>query len=286
MLLAISKDKVIGQLGLIPVKLKLGKEIYDAQWACDLMISPDYRKSGIASKLFEVAKNRNAITLGNNASPDADKLMLKWGFKPIASGKNMVFPLNAEHILKWVTPQRLNFSIPVIKKFVQPYFSYKTNKLKEKKSNFEICEWEDVSALIKQRQDENPNPQILHDEEFLKWRATGLEKFSPKINAAKSSDGNYVLHSAFNPYYDLYDWYCRNFEGLKNMIALVIKLAIESKMQTLQLIANNSMEETWLKKLGFLKARRMERIIHYSKNNLLNKADKFYFTLYDTDLNL
>lgn len=277
---------MIGQLGLIPVKLRFGKKIYNAQWACDLMVDPEIRKSGIGRKLFEVGMGRDVITLGNNASPAADRLMLAMGFKPMPSGRNMVFPVDAGHLLKWIIYDKFNFSIPVLKKIVQPYFSFRINKLRKSKNNFENCNWEEVSEFIINRQNKNLNPQILHDEEFLKWRASGLENFSPRIMGAMLPNESYVLHSAFNPYYNIYDWHCKNFEDTKNMTALIINNAIENNSQSIQVIANEPEEEEWLKKLGFIRSRNIERIIHYSNGNFLDKAEKFYFTLYDTDINL
>ncbi|MEO8210715.1 MAG: hypothetical protein ABI840_09135, partial [bacterium] len=219
-------------------------------------------------------------------SPSANGLMQSMGFKPMLCAQSMVFPIDAEHILKWVTPEKFNFFIPLLKKIVQPYFSYKINKFKKTMNDFEICQWENIVELIRQNQNENVNPQVLHDEEFLKWRATGMEKFSPRISAAKSKTGSYALHSPFHPYYNVYDWKCKNFDDVKSMIALMIQLALENNSQTIQIIANNEKEEEWLRKLGFIRSRNRERIIQYSKNNLLDKAEKFYFTLYDTDLNL
>src|SRR5580765_5995818 len=93
LLLALKENKVVGQLGLLPVKLKNGSKIYNAQWACDLMVDPDYRNLGTGQILFETGLERDVITLGNNPSPRAEKLMLKIGFKPMDSGRNMVFPL-------------------------------------------------------------------------------------------------------------------------------------------------------------------------------------------------
>ncbi len=286
LLLAISDGKVIGQLGQIPVKLKYGKEIYDAQWTCDVIVDPDQRGTGVGRKMFDFAMKRDMIGLGHNASPSANGVMVSMGFKPMPCARSMVFPVNADHILKWITPDKFNFAIPFIKKIVQPYFTLKTNRLKKAGSNFEICRWEDVAGLISQRQDEIQNPQILHDKDFLNWRATGLEKYSPRISGARSDKGSYVLHSPFSPYYNIYDWHCKNSDEVRNMISLVVRLAIENNSQTIQIIANDEEEEAMLSKLGFIRSRHNERIIHYSKNNLLDKAVKFYFTLYDTDLNL
>ncbi|MEO8210815.1 MAG: GNAT family N-acetyltransferase, partial [bacterium] len=71
LLLAINDGKVVGQLGQIPVKLKYGKEIYDAQWTCDVIVDPDLRNAGIGRKMFEFTMKRDMIGLGHNASPSA-----------------------------------------------------------------------------------------------------------------------------------------------------------------------------------------------------------------------
>jgi len=262
------------------------KKIYDAQWACDLLVDPDYRKHGIGSRLFEEGMTREAISLGNNASPSADRLMLKLGFRPIPSGRSMVFPLDARHLLKWVVPTKFDFAIPFLSKLIQPYFSVKKNLLKKKQSDFKVCAWEDVLDLIEKRQKKINYSQILHNVDFMNWRATGLENFSERIDAAKNKDGSYALHSAFLPYYNIYEWHCKDLTDVKSMLALLINLAIKSKASTLQMVANNYEEEKWLSSLGFIKSRNMERVIHYSKDNILVGIDKFYFTLYDTDLNL
>jgi len=286
LLLAVENKKVIGQLGFIPVKLRYKKKIYDAQWACDLMVDPDYRKLGIGSRLFKEGMKREAISLGNNASPRADRLMLNMGFRPLQSGRLMFFPLDARHLLKWVVPSKIDFTIPVLNKLIQPYFYIKKNLLKQKETNIKICAWEDVFDQIVQRQRENNSPHILHDMDFMNWRATGLENFSKRIDAAKNNDGSYALHNVFLPYYNVYEWHCKDLTGLKSLIALLLNLAIKNKASTLQMVANNNEEEKWLSSLGFIKSRNKERIINYSKDNIFTEADKFYFTLYDTDLNL
>lgn len=286
LLLAISENKVVGQLGLIPVKIKYGTEIYDAQWSCDFMVDPDFRNSGIGSKLFAEAKSRDMITLGHHPTPFSEKVLRKSGLRPIPSGRIMVFPVKAEYILEWVIPKKFNFLIPIAKTVVQPYFSLKINKMLKEESTFEICKWEEVTDLIKQRQDENSDPQILHDKEFLKWRADGLEKFSPVISAAKSGNGSYALHSPFSPNYDVYEWQCKKPEDIRGLLALITNLTLENKSQFMRVMANDEKEEKRLKEFGFVRSRNIESVFQYSKNNLLSKAEKFYFTLYDTDFNL
>lgn len=285
-MLAVENKKVIGQLGFIPVRLKYKEKISNAQWACDLLVDPDYRKHGIASRLFEEGMKRDVVSLGNNASPKADKLMLKLGFKPVPSGRLMVFPLDTKHLLQWVIPSKIGFAIPLLSKIIQPYFSVKKNSLKKKITDFKLCKWEETLDLIESHENQISLPHILHDADFMNWRATGLENFTERVGAAKNDQGNYCLHSSFHPYYNVYEWYCKDIDNLKSMLALLIQLALKSKATTLQLVANTNEEEKQLSSLGFIRSRSIERIIHYSKKNILDGAGGFYFTLYDTDLNL
>ncbi|MEO6694245.1 MAG: GNAT family N-acetyltransferase [Ignavibacteria bacterium] len=286
LLLAIKNKIVIGQLGLIPVKLYHKEKIYDAQWACDLLVDPGYRKQGIGRLLFEAGMKRDAVSLGNNASPSADKLMIDIGFKPVPSGRTMVFPLDINHLLKWIIPTKINFSIPLLSKFIQPYYTFKKKTLHQKSTNYNVCLWEEIIDLINKKQSEIKCPKIIHDIDFMNWRANGLEKFTQKVSAAKNNSKSFAVYSAFLPYFNVYEWNCSDREDLKSLLALMINLAIESKASTLQMVANNSEEEKWLSSLGFIRSRNIERIIHYSKENILGDADSFYFTLYDTDLNL
>lgn len=286
LLLVVRGDEVVGQLGLIPVKVKYGEKVFDAQWACELMVDPEVRDKGIGSRLFEVALNRGMITLGNNPSLKANKLMLKMGFSPIKSGRIMVFPLDAKYALKWIIPEELSFTISVISKLVQPYLNVRRKRVKSSAGRFMICRWEEVSDLISKRQSQIRYLQVLHDMEFLKWRAEGIEHFSVRMQGAKSEDGSYCVHQPFYPYYNIVDWHCSNPGELRSMISLIMEQALNSGSQVIQIIANDEEEERWLSKIGFLRSRNYERILHHSKTNTLNKAEEFYFTLYDTDINL
>lgn len=280
------EKEVIGQLGLIPVKLKYEKEIYDAQWTCDLMVLPELRKSGIGRKLFTEALKRDVISIGNNPSPAADAVMHKLGFKPVRSGRTMIFPINSEHILKWALSGKYEFAVPLLNKFIQPYFSVKKNKLTKKKSDFKICRWEDVAELIELNQKNIQRAHIVHDEKFLQWRATGFDRFSPRIDAAKTAAGSYLLYSPFKPFINIYEWHCKNTDELRMMVTFALDVALKTKSELIQLICNYTEEEKLLNSMGFVRARNIEKIIYYSEKKLLENAENFYFTLYDSDLQL
>ncbi len=286
LLLAISEGKVLGQLGLIPVKVTCKGEERNAQWACDLMVDPEYRKSGIGNKLFMNAFERDVVTLGNNPSPRAEALMLKAGFRKISSGRLMVFPLDASHILKWIIPEKLQFVTPAIAGILQIYFSHKSSKLVQRKSAFNECSLTEVSAIVAKQQQKSDAAQILHDKDFLHWRAAGFKHYSPELKCMNSDDGSYAIHCDFKPSYNIYDWSCKTLDVTADMISDIIARAGEMNCKIVQAIANSNEEEMWLSKLGFVRARNEENVIQYSRDGFLRNAGRFRFTLYDTDLNL
>lgn len=286
LLLAVCNNKVIGQLGLIPVKLKYGNEIHDAQWACDLVVDSEFRRHKIATKLFSEGFQRDAITLGNNPSPAADVMMRSIGFKPIRSGRKMTLPIKTEALVRIATPKRLKFTVPLLNRFVQPYFTRKVQKINKEKNIFKAIERENIISFIETRQREINKPQVLHDADFINWRIKGTEGFAKQLDTSVLPDGSYSIHSDFKPSYFIYDWYCKSFEETRQLISFVMNKALSSESSTIQVIANDTNEENSLSKLGFIRSRNIEKIIYFSKNNILNGAESFHFTLYDADINL
>ena len=286
LLIAVDDGKVLGQVGIIPVKIKSSGKVYDANWVCDIMVLKESRKLGIAKKIFEEILKSDNVILGNNPSPGAEVVMHNAGFRQLKSGRSMILPLNSEHILNWVVPGKFKFAVPLMKKIVQPYFSLKKKKIEKINHDYKKCEWEDIADYINLRQEKTGYSYTVHDEDFLKWRATGLEGFSARMKAGKTQGKKYILYSLANPYMNICEWNCDSIEEARMMAAFAISEAFENKSELVHVIANNDNEEKWLSSIGFIRARNIEKIIHYSKDKVLEKEEKFYFTLYDTDLSL
>ncbi|MBK8982158.1 MAG: GNAT family N-acetyltransferase [Ignavibacteria bacterium] len=286
LLIAVSEGKVIGQLGLIPVRLKYGKEIFDAQWACDLIVDPELRKKGIGNLLFEYGIKRNMVTLGNNPSPNAKALMLSKGFKHIRSAARMTFPLDPSDLLNWVLPSRLKFLSGISGKITMPYFNIKRKKYKSEKTEFEYCDTIATAPIISLCQTERDQAEILHDIEFLKWRVDGLENFSHRLETMKSGEKSYAVHSHFHPYYNVYDWNCTDEKLFNDMLSEIFTAAVKSGAKTIQIMANNPIEEKLLKEAGFIRSRNTETVIQSSPGKSIDSAEYFHFSYYDTDNNL
>jgi GNAT superfamily N-acetyltransferase len=286
LLLAVSNSKVIGQLGLIPVKVICNGKEKSSQWACDLMVDPENRREGVGRLLFESAFSRDMMTIGNNPSPGAEVLMLKSGFKKISSGRLMVFPLKASHILKWVIPAKLQFLNPALSGALQFHFSYKASKLVSSGKIFRECTIDELSELTSYSRKSKDESGVMHDKRFLKWRAGGFLNYVPEFLKMCTDSGGFALHGSFGNIYNIYDWYCHSPQETKQMVSEVIANAKRENCGIIQAVANTYDEESNLASLGFIRARNEENIIHYSRDGFLNDAKKFRFTLCDTDLNL
>ncbi len=286
LLLAVENGKVIGQLGLIPVTAKFSGLEKNAQWACDLMVDPEYRRHGIGKRLFSAAFSREVLTLGHNASPAADALMIKTGFKRISAGRTMFFPLNAKYFVQTFLPGFMKVLTPLSAVALSAYTLLKKKGFVKPSVKMSECGFEEACSLVSEYQRSSDAAQVLHDKSFLAWRAAGFINYSPPMKFIKTSSDGYAIHGDFGKYYYVYDWHLHSAEEIKALVSLAVNTAQEKQCVILQMIANDKSEEEILASLGFVRARNEEKIIHYSKDGFLDRAEKLRFTFYDTDINL
>ena len=56
-------DKIIGQLGTIPIKVKLNNKIKSASWYVDYVILPEFQGKGIGSELVKEGTKKTEIQI-------------------------------------------------------------------------------------------------------------------------------------------------------------------------------------------------------------------------------
>ena len=165
-IILITDNKVVGQAGLIPIKIQIEKEILPAIWFVDFAVLSEYQGLGLGKILTKEWMNicPNQITFCNDRSL---RIFKKFGWAENNYTKRLVRPINP---IKW---------LPFFKKFELNIFGtvYK-NLLKKKfkeinliqpyslKDNYKI-----LFDSFKKKQNQNiVFPKIFRDEDWLNWR--------------------------------------------------------------------------------------------------------------------
>ncbi|HEX2828010.1 MAG TPA: GNAT family N-acetyltransferase [Burkholderiales bacterium] len=107
---------VVGQQGILPVRLKVDDAEYRAAWLIDLMVHPDWRLKGIAPALLQTSAASTDIMLGLGVEDEAYKTLNRRGWTEITRMSYFVRPLvpkacgaglNAPKLLTQLAPEVL-----------------------------------------------------------------------------------------------------------------------------------------------------------------------------------
>jgi GNAT superfamily N-acetyltransferase len=273
LLLAVSGGEVIGQIGLIPVIVDIGGERVRCQWVCDLMVESAYRGKGIASLIFDTARARGMVTLGSNPSPAADVSMRRIGFRRLEGPRIAVLPLDASHVLGWRIPARLAWMTRSLAPIANLVFRWRSRQhLVEKE--------------IAQAQSAFAEPFIVHDGEFLRWRSEGLDGYSAPLGALKTPAGSHAIIGLATPYFNAYDWAAASWEEFLLLFSGIHARAARSGAKTIQAYAQNTQEEEWLRRAGFVLLRRPYFILCDPPERFFPRFDRMRYSVFDSDGNL
>ena len=165
-LVLISKDKVIGQAGLIPIKLKIDKKISPATWFIDFAVLPEFQNQGYGKILTEEWMKicPNQITYCNENSL---RVFKKFGWEVNYDTKTLAKPINPIKFLPFFRNFKLNFFNSFYKNLNRK--SKTENKLLKPyaiNENYKII----FDSFNLKKNKENLNIEICRDEEWFKWR--------------------------------------------------------------------------------------------------------------------
>lgn len=289
LLLAVLDGEVVGQTGLLPVDVAIDDARARGQWVCDLMVDAALRGHGVAARLYESAMARGMVTLGSNASPSAVVSMQRAGFRMLTGPQIAVLPLEASHVLSWKVPAPLRALVPLASAAARPFLRRRAERLirnGERAGRVERVTWKEVAPLVAARQARMATPRIVHDEDFLRWRCSGLAGYVEPLTALRANDGSYAIVGTGAPYFYLFEWGAESDAGFAAVFGAAIRLALEVGALTMETLAEEEVQAVRLRRLGFLLLRRPVSILWHSVAHAPPVDARMAYSLFDSDGNL
>ncbi|MBD0836999.1 GNAT family N-acetyltransferase [Aestuariibaculum suncheonense] len=278
-LLAEKEGEVIGQFGIIPCHLKVDEKIYDAQWACDLMVDKTARGQGVAYELYEFAHKKASVTLGSDPSPAASKSMLKNGYVLVPGPRKFIFPVKIGEAfkLKKVNSSLLNYCYNPFLFLIRCF----------PKSGFQKISSKEYLSLIKR--DSNEFMYCAYNKAFLNWRFSSFKSYYSGIDCYKKNADNFFSGYMNGQVYYITDFNCSNVRFFFEIIHFIYSKHKASPILRVKFFSNNSKLSGILPFLGFVRFRTLTQIVLYTTNEAILRAvktKKFYYTLLDSDENI
>ncbi len=279
--LAVINDNVVGQLGLIPCRINIDGKVVDSQWACDLMVDPDYRGKGIAVQLYNAAHKQKVITLGSDPSPAAEISMIRAGYKKLQSSNKQFIPINLGlplrmkgYPVKWLD----RVKNPFLSKFMK----------KKYRGEFDKVNTIDTDQTEVFKLDKPGQVYIERDREFKNWRFESFKDYYPGIQLYKLRGTS----TYFSGYYNGNIYFITDFILEKEIhFSTIVNYILRNTPKNIERVRfqNNIHGEVLGSSLTTIKNKTKTSIIYYTKDQEIDKLIKgkyFYYTHHDTDENI
>lgn len=278
-LLAVDGDKVVGQFGIIPSRMRIDDKVYDAQWACDLMVDPSYRGKGIAAMLYSFAHENRIITLGSDPSPAAEKSMTSSGYVLLNGPQKFVYPFNIGEAfkLKGINNRFLN-KIP--NPLLPVLYAFKNSDYK----SISIENYEQLSKTIV-----SEHLCSSYDKSFYEWRFSAFKTYYPGIDCYKKDDFNLFSGYFVNGLYLLTEFKANSVSSFLKMIAFIYFKYRKSNILRIKFVSMNSKINAVLPFFGFIRFRTLTKVILFTQDKKIQELIKnkcYNYTLLDSDENI
>jgi len=284
MLLAIAEGEVIGQLGLIPCKITLQGEVFDAHWACDLMLNENFRGKGIAKKLYSEALNMR-ILLASDVSPSAAVSMARFGFNEMIGPHKLFYPFK----LKSITDKKLKWATSIIGSWPNPFNFFSIVK----RSGFELDNYKvPIQQIDLNFVKTKYNPEVgyvIHD--HYNWRVGAFKDYQKEGEVFQLKDNFLAITRYSKTTGFIVEFIYKDFEIAKRVLIALVQRMKEMGLEELKFVTHDPAILSFLKKIGFIKKRTRVDTIYVGKDENFNSYVKpgvtlFDYTMIDCDENI
>ncbi len=286
LLLAVARDRVVGQLGLIPGRLWRDGEVDPVQWICDVMVDADARRLGIASRLYDAGFARPVVSLGAEPSPVSSLSFEAWGMSRSHVSGIYVLTLQAGPVVATRYP-RLRPASRILSAAAAPAVRVLNRRLDRAAASdrAEVCRWTDVVDLVARHEDGLTVAHAVHDEAFLTWRAQGLDGWVREVDAVRTDAGSYALLERDGSRVRVLQWHATDAgEEALALFGRIAYVAGAYGADHVQAYAT-PLERGPLLAAGF-RARRSRVEVVCWPQHALGARDELAFTGYDSDFGL
>ena len=165
-ILLVLKNKVIGQAGLIPIKIKIKEKIIPAIWFIDYAVLPEYQNKGFGKILTKEWMKicPNQITFCNKQSL---RIFKKFNWDSNYSTKKIAYPINPLKYLPIINKFELNIITSKYKNILKkPYDDMSLIYPHLIADNSKII----LDSFNKKKNKKTDFFEILRDEDWFNWR--------------------------------------------------------------------------------------------------------------------
>jgi GNAT superfamily N-acetyltransferase len=285
-ILAVVGDEVVGQLGVVPGEVKFKDKLFAVHWACDLMVSSDYRGKGIANMLYTDAVNRK-IVFASDVSPSAAVSMARFGFRELPAPTKLFYPINLSTLTDKVFPRlsKLARYLPNPMLWLLKLQKGVSGGLKA----IEIDEAQiDYSWIAKNHISDRI--YAVHDAAHYSWRLGAFEDFQQKGMFLQVKETCFAAIRISGKLGLIVDFYSKDNRTTKRVLRDIILMMKKKGVEEIKFLSTHPEIIQICKRLGFVPGRSHVDIIYCSKNEEFNRLVKedtlFEYTLIDCDENI
>jgi GNAT superfamily N-acetyltransferase len=292
-----SNGKIVGQLGTIPVQLKVGAASTKAIWILEFVILPEFRGRGLGKKLVLAAgeKYRTMITLGINEA--STRVFTSLGWKPMGrihryhkflfAGSSAKIPGKRSLLRDGLN--RISFPLRTSRQPKNPRYTITCDRV----FGHELDQfWERASSQW--------SVAVRRDHAFLEWQF--LQQPGKLFDCIRLYEGGKLAGYAvlfFRAGHDggpppkaaisdfVYDSTNQD-EIIDALLNAALQLAIERKAGSLVTDVLDARAEARLKKLGFSRIKNSPPFMAISSEfpNEIHDVSNWYLTRADADVSI
>jgi hypothetical protein len=146
--------------------------------------------------------------------------------------------------------------------------------------------YKDIMHFIQEYRKKIELPHIQHNSEWLHWRCGSLEPYRKETKALYTPSGSFILYYPGSKYCNICEYSFSNPKEQKFFLRELLKIATEIPAKALYVYVNESDDEKYFKRFGFLGFRNKVKVYAYTKDSDIDLGSRFYMNTYDSDGNI